>query len=59
MKNADKFLGEFQAFLLAEKRVAQNTFDAYTRDLDQFFDFMNHKKKNLARGKFFDESVFY
>jgi site-specific recombinase XerD len=44
---------------LAEKRVAQNTFDAYTRDLDQFFDFMNHKKKNLARGKFFDESVFY
>jgi integrase/recombinase XerD len=35
MKNQDYFT-KFESYLLTEKRVAKNTFDAYRKDLEQF-----------------------
>lgn len=39
MKNHD-YITKFEAYLLTEKRVAKNTFDAYKRDLGQFFHYL-------------------
>lgn len=36
---------KFESYLLTERRVAQNTFDAYRRDLEQLFLFL--KKRNV------------
>ncbi len=43
MKNQD-YATKFESYLLTEKRVAKNTFDAYRRDLEQFFTFLTEKK---------------
>ena len=43
MKNQDYFT-KFESYLLTEKRVAKNTFDAYRRDLEQFSNFLTKKK---------------
>lgn len=40
---------QFHAFLLTEKRVSQNTFQAYRRDIEQFFNFLKSKKIVLNR----------
>lgn len=40
-------LTRFHAYLLTEKRVAHNTFDAYKRDLDQFANYLKTLKKNV------------
>ena len=46
------YLNHFEMFLLTEKRVAKNTFDAYKRDISQFFQFLaNEKKKIKVCGK--------
>jgi site-specific recombinase XerD len=37
----------FETYLLTEKRVAENTFGAYKRDLEQFVAFTNRKKVSL------------
>jgi len=37
----------FESYLLTERRVAQNTFDAYRRDLDQLFRFLKRKRISL------------
>lgn len=44
--NADLFQlqTQFETYLLTEKRVAQNTFSAYKRDLEQFVAFTSRKK---------------
>ncbi len=42
MKNQDYFT-KFESYLLTEKRVAKNTFDAYRRDLEQFSVFLDSK----------------
>ena len=34
----------FETYLLTEKRVAENTFGAYKRDLEQFVAFTDRKK---------------
>lgn len=38
---------QFQAYLLTEKRVARNTFDAYARDIDQLAVFLLKRKKRF------------
>lgn len=45
MKDKDLLI-RFESYLLTEKRVAKNTFDAYRRDLEQLFVFF--KKNKLA-----------
>ncbi len=47
MKNVD-YGTHFEAYLLTEKRVAQNTFDAYRRDLAQFFEFLQRHTLHLT-----------
>ncbi len=49
MKHTDNDLIEqFHMHLLAEKRVAQNTFLAYKRDIDQLLAYLKKQKKTLA-----------
>jgi len=48
MKNKDYFT-RFESYLLTEKRVAKNTFDAYRRDLEQFSNFLITKKLTLKK----------
>lgn len=44
------YLTKFEAYLLTEKRVSQNTFAAYKRDIDQFVDFLRTEcKTDLQR----------
>src|SRR3989338_5158008 len=40
MKHAE-IITAFETYLLTERRVAKNTFDAYMRDLKQFFIFLD------------------
>ncbi|MBU1008217.1 tyrosine-type recombinase/integrase [Candidatus Dependentiae bacterium] len=49
MKNNVNYLTHFEMFLLAEKRVAQNTFVAYQRDIKQFMDFLRANRLSLKR----------
>lgn len=41
------YLTQFHTFLLAEKRVADNTFQAYKSDIDKFFNFLNEEQLQL------------
>jgi integrase/recombinase XerD len=41
------FIAQFHAYLLTEKRVAENTFLAYKRDIEQFDTFLRVKKITL------------
>lgn len=40
---------KFESYLLTERRVAQNTFDAYSRDLEQLFKFLKRQKISLQK----------
>lgn len=41
----ESILTKFEAYLLTEKRVSQNTFDAYKRDVHQFLQFLRAEHK--------------
>jgi len=47
--NSEHVFVKFEAYLLTEKRVAQNTFDAYKRDLNQFASFLKRENITLAK----------
>ncbi len=47
MKLSDLITG-FEVYLLSEKRVSDNTYAAYKRDLDQFKQFCHNTKKELS-----------
>ncbi len=42
-------LSKFEAYLLTEKRVSKNTFDAYKRDIEQFIAFLDRLKIALQK----------
>jgi integrase/recombinase XerD len=44
-------LNKFITYLLTEKRVSSNTFDAYKRDIEQFVNYLTEKKIDLERTK--------
>ena len=39
--NNKAILSKFEAYLLTEKRVSDNTFGAYKRDISQFIEFLD------------------
>lgn len=39
---------KFETYLLTEKRVSHNTFEAYRKDLDQFFLFLDENRLDIA-----------
>lgn len=45
------YYSNFQAYLLTEKRVSQNTFLAYKRDIDQFGLFLKQRRVEIIRCK--------
>ncbi|MFH1254129.1 MAG: tyrosine recombinase [bacterium] len=45
------YYANFQAYLLTEKRVSQNTFLAYKRDIDQFGLFLKQRRVEISRCK--------
>ncbi|MFA6990902.1 MAG: tyrosine recombinase [Candidatus Babeliales bacterium] len=45
------YYANFQAYLLTEKRVSQNTFLAYKRDVDQFGLFLKQRRVEIGRCK--------
>lgn len=49
MKNDGHYLTHFEMFLLTEKRVSQNTFSAYQRDIKQFLQFLQTNKQTLKK----------
>lgn len=49
MGNKIDYEAQFHAFLLAEKRVSQNTFQAYKRDVEQLCHFLKSTKVSLDR----------
>jgi integrase/recombinase XerD len=49
MRNDTKFFTHFEMFLLTEKRVSQNTFSAYRRDINQFLQFLSTEKQTLKQ----------
>jgi len=49
---------KFEAYLLTEKRVSQNTFTAYKRDVAQFTDYLRRKKIALEDAKVADIKQF-
>lgn len=57
MKNKDYFT-KFESYLLTEKRVAKNTFDAYRRDLEQFSSFLIKKKLVIEKVDLKDLKMF-
>ncbi len=46
---ANLSLVKFEAYLLTERRVAQNTFSAYKKDIEQFVEFLGNKKVKLEK----------
>lgn len=44
----------FEAYLLTQKRVARNTFQAYKQDLQQYIDFLSRKKIPLKEATVLD-----
>jgi len=46
--NLQHMITQFHVFLLTEKRVSENTFMAYKRDIEQFTLFLHRKKIDLA-----------
>ncbi|MCK4265148.1 tyrosine recombinase [Candidatus Babeliales bacterium] len=51
MSSNTNFLAHFESHLLAEKRVAQNTFAAYKKDIDQLVEFLCAKKVEIRSCK--------
>lgn len=47
MNNQSNYIAHFESFLLTEKRVANNTFLAYKKDIDQLLEFLKQEKKTL------------
>jgi len=47
MKDNFYYLTHFEMFLLTEKRISQNTFSAYRKDIEQFLKFLDKNKKTL------------
>lgn len=47
MKDNFYYLTHFEMYLLTEKRVSQNTFSAYHKDIEQFLIFLNENKQAL------------
>ena len=47
MNDKNNYLAHFESFLLTEKRVSNNTFLAYKKDIDQLVDFLKKEKTNL------------
>ena len=43
----EEYLAHFEAYLLAEKRVSQNTFSAYRNDVGQFMRFLDKQKLSI------------
>ena len=50
VQNDGQYLAHFDTFLLTEKRVAQNTFLAYKRDINQLLAFFAKHDLSLAKG---------
>lgn len=46
MKSRD-FITKFESYLLTERRVSQNTFNAYSQDLSQFMQFLKKRKTSV------------
>jgi len=44
-------LNKFTAYLLTERRVSSNTFDAYKRDIEQFITYLEKNKVTLEKTK--------
>ncbi len=42
------YISDFERYLLTEKRVSHNTFDAYKRDMSQFVEFMERHAYDMA-----------
>ena len=57
MKNQN-YITKFESYLLTEKRVAKNTFDAYRRDLEQFFTFLTSEKLLIKKVALKDLKLF-
>lgn len=51
-------LNKFEAYLLTEKRVSENTFGAYKRDIAQFVEFLDKKKIQLKNTQINDLKKF-
>ena len=49
MEDTSQLVTQFEAYLLTEKRVAQNTFLAYKRDVAQLCSFLHKKKVALGQ----------
>ncbi len=49
---------KFEAYLLTERRVAQNTFSAYKKDIEQFFVYLEKKKIVLEKAELVDLKSF-
>ncbi len=43
----EEYSNDFDRYLLTERRVSQNTFDAYKRDIAQFHDFIKRHQYNI------------
>jgi integrase/recombinase XerD len=43
------YIIKFQSYLLTERRVAKNTFDAYKRDLDKLYSYLKSEKITLKK----------
>lgn len=48
MKNQD-YITKFESYLLTERRVAKNTFDAYTKDLEKLIAYLKKEKLSLKK----------
>ena len=47
MSKEGRLITAFETHLVTEKRVANNTFLAYKRDIDQFLKFLHTKKQTI------------
>lgn len=47
----ESIVRKFEIYLLAEKRVSQNTLDSYMIDINQFINFLKRKKINIKKIK--------
>ena len=54
----DELQHKFEVYLLTERRVAQNTFAAYKKDIEQFFSFLDKKKIIFKKAELSDLKSF-
>lgn len=57
MKN-NTYQTHFEAYLLTEKRVSKNTFDAYKRDIEQLITYLNNQQLEIEQIKEMDLKKF-